>query len=170
MLHCNIHPPDQSTLTAVVSIGRKVKSLFTKGAGKCKIDPFALAPMSEKQHSTSVSITPNAAMSPDAVTTMPLSTPHPRTNSTHATTQYSLVNPAPLPIFGQVIVPPQAYNHSSVLQPIYKRLPSEDVIWLKADDNLIVIVPAVGPKAPNDVVRILCSYTWAFENILNRSL
>jgi hypothetical protein len=88
VLNRDIHHPDHSTLATVASIGRKVKSLFTKGAGKCKIDPLALAPMSAKRRSTSVSITPDAATSPDAATTTPFSTLHPRTNMMRATPQY----------------------------------------------------------------------------------
>ncbi len=159
VLHRNIHPPDQSTLTGDASIGWKVKSLFTKGAGKCKVDPLALAPMSEKRHLASVSITPDAARSSNAATTTPFSTPRPRTNMMRATPQYSLVDPAPLPMYGQAIVPPHAYNWASVLQPIYKCLPPDDVGRLKAGDELIVVVPAVGPKTPNDVVCILRLYT-----------
>ncbi len=41
---------------------------------------------------------------------------------------------------------------------------------MKAGDELIVIVPAVGPKTPDDVVHILCSYSRAFENVLERTI
>jgi hypothetical protein len=63
VLHCVIYPTNQSQSTHVVflSIGWKVISLFTEGACKRKVDPFALAPTSAKQHATSVSITPDAA-------------------------------------------------------------------------------------------------------------
>jgi hypothetical protein len=88
----------------------------------------------------------------------------------HATPQYSSVNPEPSPMYGQVIIPPHTYNWASVLQPIYKRLPPEDIVRLKAGDELIVVVLAVDPKTPNDVAHIVCLYTWALKNILNRSL
>jgi hypothetical protein len=101
VLHYVIHPTTQSTDTVCVSIGQKIKSLFTKGTGKHKVDPFTLALTSAKQHSASISITPNAA------TTMPFSTPRPCTNITHATPHYSLAKPAPLPLYLQAKSPPR---------------------------------------------------------------
>jgi hypothetical protein len=41
---------------------------------------------------------------------------------------------------------------------------------LKVGDELIVVVPEVGPKISNDVASIQCSYTRAFENIFDRTL
>jgi hypothetical protein len=48
VLHRVIHPPNQSTHAAVALVHWKVKYLFTKGAGKRKVEPFVLAPMSAK--------------------------------------------------------------------------------------------------------------------------
>ncbi len=49
ILHCIIHPLNQSTIAAVALVRQKVKYWFTKGASKGKVDPFALAPESEKR-------------------------------------------------------------------------------------------------------------------------
>jgi hypothetical protein len=138
--------------------------LFTKGAGKRKDDPLALAPTSAKQCLTSISITPDAAMSPNAAKTTPFSTPHPCTNMMRATPHYSLDNPTPLPSNGQAITPPHFYKMVCILQPIYKCLPPEDSVWLKAGDKLIVIVLAVGPKTPKELAQILRLYLGVQEH------
>ncbi len=81
-----------------------------------------------------------------------------------------IYNPTNSPPCLQAIVPPHASNQVSILQPIYKHLPPEDVVQLKAGDKLIVVVLAMGPKTPNDVACILCSYTRVFKNVLDRTL
>jgi hypothetical protein len=129
VLHRVIHPTNQSTHAVFVSIGWKVKSLFIKGAGKRKVDPFALAPTSAEHCLASVSITP------DTVTTTPFSTPRPHTNMMRATPQYSLANPAPLPLYLQVIAPLHVYNWVSILQPVYKCLTPKEFVRLKAGDD-----------------------------------
>jgi len=57
----------------------------------------------------------------------------------------------------------------SVLQPVFKRLLPEDIVHLKASDELIVVIPAVTNTTNKDVLLILCKYYWVFQRIIDKS-
>jgi hypothetical protein len=42
-----------------------------------------------------------------------------------------------------------------VLQPVYKQLPPEDIVRLKANDELIVVIPAITNTSDKDVLLVL---------------
>ncbi len=72
----------------------------------------------------------------------------------------------------QDISPPHTYHRSSALQPIYKRLPPEDIIRLKAGDEIIVVIPVFGNngKVADNLACILTSYTRAFKRVVDNTL
>ena len=56
-----------------------------------------------------------------------------------------------------------------MLQPVFKRLLPEDIVHLKASDELIVVIPAVTNTTNKDVLLILCKYIWVFQRIIDKS-
>ncbi len=61
-------------------------------------------------------------------------------------------------LINQDIVPGHCPHCTSVLQPVYKRLPPEDIVRLKANDELIVVIPAFTEKTDKDVLIVLRKY------------
>jgi len=57
-----------------------------------------------------------------------------------------------------------------VLQPVYKRLPPEDIVRLKAGDELIVVIPAITNKTEKCLVIILQQYVNVFQRVIEKSL
>jgi hypothetical protein len=49
-------------------------------------------------------------------------------------------------LIDQDIVPGHSHHRTSVLQPVYKRLLPEDIVCLKAGNELLVVVPAITSK------------------------
>jgi len=72
-------------------------------------------------------------------------------------------------LINQDIVPGHCPHRTSVLQPVYKRLPPEDIVRLKANDKLIVVIPAFTEKTDKDVLLVLCKYYWLFQRIIDKS-
>jgi hypothetical protein len=69
--------------------------------------------------------------------------------------------------------PPQAYHQPSALQPIYKHLPPEDIICLKAGNEIIIVIPvfANNEKVADNLACILTSYTMrAFKRVVDNTL
>jgi len=61
-------------------------------------------------------------------------------------------------LIDQDFVPGHSHHRTSVLQPVYKRLPPEDIVRLKAGDELIVVVPAITSKTEKGIANILQYY------------
>ena len=57
-----------------------------------------------------------------------------------------------------------------MLQPVYKRLAPEDLVRLKADDELIVVIPAITNKTDKGLVIILRQYVNVFQRLIEKSL
>ena len=55
----------------------------------------------------------------------------------------------------QYIVPRHSHHRKSVLQALYKWLPSKDIVCFKAGDELIVVIPAITSKTDKGLVIIL---------------
>ena len=56
-----------------------------------------------------------------------------------------------------------------MLQPVYKLLPPEDIVRLKANDELFVVIPALNKTTDKDVLLILCKYYLLFQRIIDKS-
>jgi hypothetical protein len=72
-------------------------------------------------------------------------------------------------LINQDIVPGHCPHCTSVLQPVYKRLPPEDIVRLKANDELIVVIPALTKKTDKDVLLVLHKYYLLFQRIIDKS-
>ncbi len=72
-------------------------------------------------------------------------------------------------LINQDIVPGHCPHCTSVLQPVYKRLPPEDIVRLKANNELIVVIPAFTEKTDKDVLLGICKYYWLFQRIIDKS-
>ncbi len=72
-------------------------------------------------------------------------------------------------LIDQDIVPGHCPYHTSVLQPVYKQLPPEDIVRFKANDELIVVIPALTKKTDKDVLLVLCKYYLLFLKIIDKS-
>ncbi len=72
-------------------------------------------------------------------------------------------------LINQDIVPGHCPHCTSVLQPVYKRLPPEDIVWLKANDELIVVIPALTKKTDKDVLLVLRKYYLLFQRLIDKS-
>ena len=73
-------------------------------------------------------------------------------------------------LIDQDIVPRHSHHHRSVLQPICKCLPLEDIVRLKAGDELIVVIPAITSKTDKGLVIILWQYINVFQRVIKKSL
>jgi hypothetical protein len=73
-------------------------------------------------------------------------------------------------LIDQGIVPYHQSHCTSVLQTIYKRLPPKDIVRLLPGEELIVVIPSIGPKTLPDVSKILCQFRNKFERVLDKSL
>ncbi len=56
-----------------------------------------------------------------------------------------------------------------MLQPVYKRLPPEDIVRLKANDELIVVISAITNTTDKDVLLVLCKYYLLFQRIIDKT-
>ena len=98
-------------------VGRKLVSSFTEGMGKRK------------------SSTGTAGANPP---------PAKRRVSVVSTSVTNYVGPPTAMLINQDVTPPHAHHRPSVLQPIYKRLAPDQIVRLKAGDEVIVVVPGGG--------------------------
>jgi hypothetical protein len=69
----------------------------------------------------------------------------------------------------QDIAPRHRPYRTLVLQHEYKLLPPEDIVRLKASDELIVAIPAITNTTDNDVLLVLCKYNLLFQRIISKS-
>ena len=72
-------------------------------------------------------------------------------------------------LIDQDIVPQHPPHRTLVLQPVYKQLPPEDIVCLKASDELIVVIPAITNTTDKDVLLVLCKYYLLFQRIIDKS-
>jgi hypothetical protein len=71
-------------------------------------------------------------------------------------------------LIDQDIVPHHHPRCTSVLQPVYKQLPPEDIVRLKANDELIVVIQAITNTTDKDVLLVLCKYYLLFQRIIDK--
>ena len=63
------------------------------------------------------------------------------------------------------------FNRTSILQPIYKHLSLDNIVQSMTGDKLIVVIPVFDhTKSLDHALRVHCSYTQAFENVVNNTL
>ena len=150
---------EQIAVNAATAIGRKVKSLFTKGLGKRKIvevDQALLSAFSTaatqrcSSPPTSTTPTSTSAKQHNAGATVP-----PATHVATTTLRTVLFSDAESMLIDQDIFPQHLPHRTSVLQPVYKQLPPEDIVRLKANDELIVVIPAITNTSDKDVLLVL---------------
>jgi hypothetical protein len=91
---------------------------------------------------------------------------HPSLSDNHA----NLFGGSAALLINQDIVLGHAYYWTLILQPIYKRLPQYDVIRLLPGKEIIVVIPAIGAKTPDDIARFLGLYAWRFKGVVNKIL
>jgi hypothetical protein len=73
-------------------------------------------------------------------------------------------------LIDQDVVPRHSYHRTSVLQPVYKRLAPDDIVRLKAGNELIVVIPAITNKTVKGLVIILRQYVNVFQRLIEKSL
>ena len=81
-----------------------------------------------------------------------------------------LLKDAELMLIDQDIVPPHSPHCMSVLQPVYKQLPPDNVICLKAGDELIIVVSAITAKTDKAVGLVLQGYFCVFQRVIEKLL
>jgi len=82
---------------------------------------------------------------------------------------YCLFDDAESMLIDQDIVPRHRPHRASVLQPVFKRLLPEDIVCLKASDDLIVVIPAVTNTTEKDVLLVFRKHYWLFQRIIDTS-
>jgi hypothetical protein len=73
-------------------------------------------------------------------------------------------------LIDQDVVPQHSHHRTSVLQPVYKCLPPEDIVRLKAGDELVVVIPAITNKTDKGLAIILRQYVNVFQRVIKKSL
>ncbi len=73
-------------------------------------------------------------------------------------------------LMNQGLIRPHADNWNSVLEPIYKLLPPNNIARLKAGNKLILIIPVLGNKVMNDRAAVHDIYVKAFTKIVGNTL
>ncbi len=154
-----------SSVADVLAVGRKVKFSFTEGAGKQKADHSAAPSITPARHGTTSSgdtvvLGCRVTLCYSYNNTVPSHSPDDITNLFFAS-KAMLIN--------QGIVLYHQSHCTSVLQPIYKCLPSKDIVRLLPGKELIVVIPAIGPKTLPDVPKILNQCMDKFEKVLDKS-
>jgi hypothetical protein len=164
--HSDIHPQHASSVTTVLSVGHKVKSSFTEGAGMQKADRSAtpsITPAKRGATGGGDTVVParRVTLCYSFNDTVPSHSPDDVTNP---------FLPSKAMLINQDLVLYHQSHCKSVLQPIYKRLPPEDIMRLFPGEELIVVIPAIGRKTLPDVSKILIRYMDKFKKVLHKSL
>ena len=79
-----------------------------------------------------------------------------------------LFGDAELMLIDQDIVPRHFPHCTLVLQPVYKQVSPEDIVRLKANDELIVVIQAITNTTDKDVLLVLCKYYLLFQRIIDK--
>ena len=163
-LSLGVTPSSETLIGAVTIAGRQLMSSFVLSTGRRKRKP--------DDESTTPSDTPatkrRATVSPDSLG--PSSAADPDSAAPDSPFDAMLVN--------HDIVSHHATPRTSVIQPVYRRLLPDDIVRLKAGDEIIVVIPILGRVTGKgrhkDLLRLAnahrMKYRLAFEGIINYTL
>jgi hypothetical protein len=172
-VHRSVQPGHKTTGGAVLAVGRTIKSAFTEGSGKRASEVKANnddSVVPAKRRSLP-SVTPSVSSVSTSIVTrsLPSRTPSRTSNAatSHATSASDDQNYfSYLPSEGFVPGHGHPSQRPSVVQPVYRRLPPEDIVRLTSGDELIIVVPTVTTTKKGDAyatfARVLEFYKNAF--------